>query len=68
MGTEEQFSREERAARNEALFRAVNDGARTLNEGFASITGEFAILCECADTVVHGDPGDRAARLRRHSR
>jgi hypothetical protein len=38
-----------RAARNEALFRAVNDEMRELNEGLAAITDEYAIVCECAD-------------------
>jgi hypothetical protein len=46
----EQQEREVRAARNQALFRAVNEQVKTVNEAFASITGTFAIACECADT------------------
>src|SRR5437868_10539423 len=42
--------REGRAARNQALFRAVNEKLTTLNEVFASTTGTFTIACECADT------------------
>ena len=41
--------REVRAARNQALFRAVNEKLTTLNEAFAQATGSFAIACECAD-------------------
>jgi hypothetical protein len=42
--------REVRAARNQALFRAVNEKLTTLNEAFAQATGTFAVACECADT------------------
>ena len=38
-----------RAARNEAMFRGVNEQMRDVNEGFASITDMYAIVCECAD-------------------
>jgi hypothetical protein len=41
--------REVRAARNQALFRALNERLRELNESFASLTGTFTITCECAD-------------------
>jgi 5-bromo-4-chloroindolyl phosphate hydrolysis protein len=41
--------REVRAARNQALFRAVNENLRRLNEAFASLAGTFTIACECAD-------------------
>ena len=50
MEPRDQHEREIRAARNQALFRAVNEQARELNETFASLTGNFAIACECADT------------------
>lgn len=57
MGTDEQASREERAARNEAMFRAVNEEMCGLNKGFASITDEYAIVCEyaglsCTETLL----------------
>ena len=42
--------REVRAARNQALFRAVNEKLATLNEAFAQVAGTFAVACECADT------------------
>lgn len=42
-------TREARAARNEALFRAVNEQVRQVNDAFAAITDEFTIVCECAD-------------------
>jgi hypothetical protein len=42
--------REVRAARNQALFRAVNEQIKGMNEALASVTGSFEIACECADT------------------
>ena len=45
-----QHEREVRAARNQALFRAVNEQIEAMNEAVASVTGSFAIACECADT------------------
>ena len=41
--------REIRAARNQALFRAVNEKILELNEAFGELTGTFSIACECAD-------------------
>jgi hypothetical protein len=41
--------REVRAARNESLFRAVNERIEELNQALALITGTFDITCECAD-------------------
>ena len=51
------MTEDERAARvgrNQALFRAVNEGMRELNESFASITKEYSIVCECADVGCTG--------------
>jgi hypothetical protein len=50
MGTDSHEEREVRAARNQALFRSVNEKMRQLNEDVASVTGSFTIACECADT------------------
>jgi hypothetical protein len=41
--------REVRAARNQALFRAVNEKMAKLNAAFAEAVGTFAIACECDD-------------------
>jgi hypothetical protein len=41
--------REIRAARNQALFRAVNDKIADLNAAFGPLVGTFSIACECAD-------------------
>jgi hypothetical protein len=41
--------REVRAARNQALFRAVNDKLKGLNESFSAIVGTHVLACECAD-------------------
>ena len=42
--------REVRAARNQSLFRAVNEKLETLNKAFENVTETFTIACECADT------------------
>lgn len=43
-------SREERAARNQALFRGVNERLEGLAKAFETIAGiESAFTCECAD-------------------
>ena len=46
--------REIRAARNQSLFRAVNEQIKSLNETYAEFVGTFAIACECADTSCIG--------------
>ncbi len=43
-------SREARAARNQAMFRAVNERLKDLNQAFSAIVGTYSITCECADT------------------
>ena len=50
MGLATQEEREVRAARNQALFRAVNEKLVRLNEAFAQMVGTFSVACECADT------------------
>jgi hypothetical protein len=40
---------EQRAARNEALFREVNENIARLEERHGSTTSEPAFLCECAN-------------------
>jgi hypothetical protein len=41
---------EERAARNEALFREVNEQARRLAARHGGVSRqEFAVVCECSD-------------------
>ena len=42
--------RQVRAARNQSLFRALNERLSELNEGLSSVTEQFVIACECADT------------------
>lgn len=39
---------EERAGRNEALFREVNDNIAALEERLDSGTGSLPVICECA--------------------
>lgn len=52
---------EQRAARNEALFRAVNDNIAELEERHGSVTDELLMVCECADDActqrLTVDPG-----------
>jgi hypothetical protein len=39
----------DRAARNEALFRRVNERVEDINKAFEPILGETDFFCECAD-------------------
>ncbi len=39
-----------RIAKNEALFRAINERIEGVNEAFGQITGDFEIVCECGST------------------
>jgi 5-bromo-4-chloroindolyl phosphate hydrolysis protein len=45
----QQQEREVRAARNQALFRSINEKIESINEAFEQLTHTFAIACECAD-------------------
>lgn len=49
MGSSEADARADRAARNEALFRRVNERLEEVNEAFAPITEYGEFVCECAD-------------------
>ncbi len=40
--------RQRRAGENEALFRQVNERVEGLAETFAVVTGDLAVVCECA--------------------
>lgn len=42
-------ARADRAARNEALFRRVNERVEEVNKAFESILGDADFFCECAD-------------------
>jgi hypothetical protein len=42
--------RQARAARNQSMFRAVNERLRDVNEALATVSETFVIACECADT------------------
>lgn len=46
--------REIRAARNQSLFRAVNEKVRSLSEAMATLTETLTISCECADRSCIG--------------
>jgi hypothetical protein len=41
--------RGDRAARNEALFRRVNERVEEVNKAFETILGDSDFFCECAD-------------------
>jgi hypothetical protein len=49
MSGDEQAERQVRAARNQSMFRMVNERLTELNEAFQSIDGGYVIACECAD-------------------
>jgi hypothetical protein len=40
--------RDERAARNEAMFRRVNERLEEVNQGFQVVTDNAQFVCECA--------------------
>jgi hypothetical protein len=42
-------SRAEKAARNQGLFREVNERLREMAEAFSELTGAASFTCECAD-------------------
>ena len=46
--------RQARAARNQLLFRTLNQKLHELNEAFSSVSDTFVIACECADTTCVG--------------
>jgi len=61
--------REVRAARNQAMFRAVNEKLRELNDAMSAASGTFVIACECADTTCIATleiDGDEYERIRSH--
>jgi hypothetical protein len=64
--------RELRAARNQAMFRSVNEKIRELNDTWASGSDEYVIACECADAncvqtiSIRGDEYLRARANPRH--
>jgi 5-bromo-4-chloroindolyl phosphate hydrolysis protein len=49
MESSSQQEREVRAARNQSIFRAVNEKLEAVNEAFERVTETFTIACECAD-------------------
>jgi hypothetical protein len=46
--------REARAARNELVFRAVNEQIVKMTERFREQLSDIDVVCECADTVCVG--------------
>ena len=42
-------SRAERAAKNEAVFREVNERLRGVNDAFGTFTDRMELVCECGD-------------------
>lgn len=49
MAVQEKDVSGDRAARNEALFRRVNERVEEVNLAFESILGDSDFFCECAD-------------------
>jgi hypothetical protein len=43
--------RTKKVARNEAMYREVNERIEDLNEVFGEMSGEFVVVCECADPM-----------------
>jgi hypothetical protein len=65
MESSTQTEREARAARNQALFRAVNEKLGAMNEAFVQFNEKFTIACECADVscveMLEIDPNEYQA-------
>lgn len=69
--TESSDEREIRAARNQALFRAVNEKIVGLNEAFGDVVGSFSVACECANVScvdLLEIPPDAYRQVRRNPR
>jgi 5-bromo-4-chloroindolyl phosphate hydrolysis protein len=49
MGVGSSDEREIRAARNQAMFRAVNEKINGLDDLVAEVGGRFVVVCECAN-------------------
>jgi hypothetical protein len=43
--------RMKKVARNQAMYRQVNERIEELNEAFEEMSGEFVVVCECADPM-----------------
>lgn len=41
--------RTRRVARNEAVYREVNERIEEINDAFGELTGTFMVVCECHD-------------------
>ena len=41
--------RQRRVGHNEALYRSLNERIEELNETFATVAGDFSVICECGD-------------------
>jgi hypothetical protein len=50
MSGETSFERKERAARNETLFRSVNEELKDLAASFQHVSNESPYTCECSDS------------------
>ncbi len=48
MGSDPDKARVDRAARNEALFRRVNERLEEVNEAFSTVVDDAEFVCECA--------------------
>jgi len=48
---DDQYEREIRAARNQSMFRAINEKMREVNAAFGAASETFVIACECADVA-----------------
>jgi 5-bromo-4-chloroindolyl phosphate hydrolysis protein len=71
MGTTESHEREIRAARNQSLFRALNEKIKEVNLEFSGATDMFVVACECADATCVETldiPADDYAAVRAHPR
>ena len=72
MSESTQHEREIRAARNQALFRVVNERLRELNESLSALSESFVIACEFANRscvemlTIHADEYEAMRAEPRH--
>ena len=43
--------RTKKVAQNQAMFREVNERIEDINEALGEMSGEFVVVCECADPL-----------------
>ena len=51
--TSDRDARRVQAAKNQSLFREVNERIEDLNRAFGELTERMSVVCECGDSQCH---------------